>query len=117
MNCYRVNYTFLLSKKKEVETWEPSNEEMLLRIAMGRELQIQASRRSRHSDYICIYIYIYIYIYVCVCVCVCLKINTKAYESGMDLSGMIIVQHLVKMRHVSIPVRTNDNAQKLFIRS
>ena len=54
---------------------------------------------------------------VCVCVCVCLKINTKAYESGMDLSGMIIVQHLVKMRHVSIPVRTNDNAQKLFIRS
>jgi len=46
-----------------------------------------------------------------------LKINKKAYESGMDLSGMIILHNLVKIRHVSIPVRTKDNTQKLFIRS
>ena len=62
------------------------------------------------------------YIYMCVCVCVCvlillLKINKKAYESEMDLSGVIMVQNLVKIRHVSIPVQTKDNTQKLLIRS
>jgi len=30
---------------------------------------------------------------------------------------MIIIPNLVKILHVSIPVRTKDNTQKLFIRS